>query len=232
MALKSGQRRIYRIIATTNAAAKLKNEVTQAADMIELARPDDIAKLLPAGAVHQGIAALADAVAEVDINDFLVGIESSRKALVVALDQVTDPHNVGAVIRNAAAFGAAGIILTIRHSPGQTASLVKSSAGMVDMLPLVRVSNLANALEKLKKSGFFIIGLAADSKTEISDFDFPDKTAIILGAEESGMRRLTRENCDALLKINMQAGVESLNVSSAAAISLYAAAKKIYPSHS
>jgi 23S rRNA (guanosine2251-2'-O)-methyltransferase len=177
--------------------------------------------LLP-GTVHQGIALDAAPLPETHLNDLL----AKQPRLLVVLDQVTDPHNVGAILRSAAAFGAEGVILTERHAPGMTGTLAKTASGALEHVPLVPVVNLARALEQLREAGFWCIGLAEEGEKSLGAHDLSGATALVLGAEGDGLRRLTRERCDALAKLPTQGAIGSLNVSNAAAIALYEAKRQ------
>ena len=184
------------------------------------------------GAVHQGIALEADPLPEIFLQDLLIKAESRPESLLVVLDQVTDPHNVGAILRSAAAFGADGVVTTERHAPGETAALAKAAAGALDLVPLVRVGNLARALADLKAAGYRCIGLDGAAERDIDTISVPSHRALVLGAEGPGMRRLTRDSCDDLVRIPMSAraygggALESLNVSNAAAVALFALSRR------
>jgi 23S rRNA (guanosine2251-2'-O)-methyltransferase len=142
-------------------------------------------------------------------------------ALVLALDQVTDPHNVGAILRTAAAFGAAGVIVTERHAPADTGVLAKAASGGLEIVPLLRAVNLARTLEQLKEAGFWLYGLDERGDTPIGALDLKGRVCIVLGTEGEGLRRLTAEKCDRLVTIPTQAALAALNVSNAAAVAAY-----------
>ena len=179
----------------------------------------EIEALLPPGAVHQGLALLADPLSDTGLDEIRKQLAGAGRARVVILDQVTDPRNVGAVLRSAAAFGALAVILQNRHSPTPTGAMAKAASGALETVPLVRVTNISRALAKLKDWGFWCAGL--DAQGEHSLNALPVKAALVLGSEGQGLRRLTRESCDMVVGIPVAAGMENLNLSTAAAIALY-----------
>lgn len=184
---------------------------------------DDIEALLPPGSVHQGVVLRVDPLPDLDLGDLIAEWDGRPDVLVLVLDQVTDPHNVGAVLRSAAAFGAAAVVLQDRHGPPVTGTLAKTASGALDVVPLVRVVNLARTLAELKAGGFWCTGLAEDGAVDLARVDLSGRCALVLGAEGTGLRRLTRETCDALARLPTVPPIGSLNVSAAAAVALYQA---------
>jgi 23S rRNA (guanosine2251-2'-O)-methyltransferase len=190
---------------------------------VEVSDTDSLEALLPVGAVHQGIAAEVSPLADLDLADFIAAESGAQSTRLVILDQVSDPRNVGAIMRTAAAFGVAAIVLPQRHSPPESGALAKAASGALEKVPLIRVANLARALEQLKAAGFWCYGLDADAERELAEVELAPKAALILGGEGHGLRRLTREHCDVVLRVAMAPGSESLNVAATAAITLHAA---------
>jgi 23S rRNA (guanosine2251-2'-O)-methyltransferase len=188
----------------------------------EKATREAIGALLPDGAVHQGIALLTDPLPARHIEDY--ADSAPADALCVVLDQVTDPHNVGAVLRSAAVFGAGAVILPDRHAPPETGALAKAASGALESVALVRVTNLARALDTLKEAGFWCVGFDGEASDRLGERPLPEKAALVFGAEGAGMRRLTREHCDLTLAIPARGPMASLNVSNAVAVALFAAA--------
>ena len=178
--------------------------------------------LLPPGAAHQGVAAEVLALPAATLGEVLARSPAGARRLVL-LDQVSDPRNVGAILRSAAAFAVEALVLTHRHAPPESAALAKAASGALETVPIVRVVNLARALEEVARAGFWRIGLDADAATDLDAADLSGDLALVLGAEGRGLRRLTAERCDLLARLPMAAAMASLNVSAAAAIALYLA---------
>ncbi|MCW5748605.1 MAG: 23S rRNA (guanosine(2251)-2'-O)-methyltransferase RlmB, partial [Alphaproteobacteria bacterium] len=229
-ALANPERRIFRLLLTAEAAeraaadlAALQSQPPQP----EIVTRERIAERLPAGAVHQGFLAAVSPLPEAALEDLIAA--AGPQALVVALDQVTDPHNVGAILRSAEAFGAAGVIVTERHAPEETGTLAKAASGALERLPLVRVVNLARALDQLKDAGFWVLGLDERADKTLADAPAGGRLVLALGAEGEGLRRLTLERCDLLLRLPMKGAMPSLNVSNAAAIALYELGRALPP---
>jgi 23S rRNA (guanosine2251-2'-O)-methyltransferase len=171
--------------------------------------------------VHQGIAAQVDPLPETDIEDIAALAADRPEAKVVILDQVTDPHNVGAILRSAAAFGALAVVLTERNAAPESGVLAKAASGALEVVPLVRVTNLARAIEQLKGAGFWCAGLAAEGERSLAEARLSGRVALCLGAEGAGLRRLTRSHCDLLVRLPTSGPIDHLNVSNAAAVALY-----------
>lgn len=215
-ALANPARTVLSVTATRNMAARLAEAIATAGLEPEIADPRAIDKLAGDGAVHQGICLTTRPLEQPDIADLPAGRP------VVLLDQVTDPHNVGAIMRSCAAFAAGALITTARHSPQGSAVLTKAASGAAEHVPLIKVTNLARAIEELKEAGFAVIGLEGTAPITIEQSTLPGPYALILGAEDKGLRRLTREHCDDLARLDLPGLIQSLNVSNAAALALYA----------
>ncbi len=182
---------------------------------------DVLESWLPYGAVHQGIAAKVHPLPERGIEDVVAEAADRDQAVVLILDQVTDPQNVGAILRSAAAFGALAVVLTERNAAPESGALAKAASGALEHVPLIRVTNLARAIDLLKKGGFWIAGLAAEAERTLAQARLSGKIGLALGAEGPGLRRLTREHCDLLVRLPTGGAIDHLNVSNAAAVSLY-----------
>ncbi|WP_417321217.1 23S rRNA (guanosine(2251)-2'-O)-methyltransferase RlmB [Emcibacter sp.] len=186
----------------------------------ELVTPEELEKILPEGSLHQGIALKCAPLPGRHL-DKSCAKEEGQKNLILVLDQVTDPHNVGAIIRSAAAFGAKAIVTTDRNAPPESGTLAKSASGCLELIPWVRVTNLSRALDELAELGYWRLGLDGYAEQMVHETNFGDNIVLVLGAEGKGLRKGTRDHCDALVKLPISERVESLNVSNAAAVALY-----------
>ncbi len=221
-ALTNPQREHRKLWATREGIASLAGELPP--DLpVEYADVQDLARLVARDAPHQGLVLECAALEDVHLEDVL---DSRAKRPLVVLDQVTDPHNVGAVLRSAAAFDACAIVTQDRHAPPESGVVAKSASGALEIVPWVRVVNLARALEQAAEAGYWRIGLTGAADSTLSEALPTGPVALVLGAEGAGMRQNIEAHCDALAKLPIGDGVESLNVSNAAAISLYAVATR------
>lgn len=227
-ALHNPERYHRRLLLTREAREALGSELpaNPQPETVDRARLD---ALLPPGAVHQGIALLTDPLEDPGVESLKEPLDAAgddARETVLLLDHVTDPRNVGAILRSAAAFGARAVIVTDRHAPEATGALAKAASGGLEVVPLIRVTNLSRALDLLAEYGFWRVGLEMETeKTLAQAVSGIRRLALVLGAEDEGLRRLTREKCDFLAKLPMSGAVESLNVSAAAAVALYEAAR-------
>ncbi len=215
-ALKNPSRKIYSLKASKNAADRLAEDIAARGITPEIVHPRDLDKRLGAEAVHQGLLMEAKALSQPRLD------EIEKSGIVVLLDQVTDPHNVGAILRTCAAFNVTALVATARHSPEASAVLFKSASGAYEHVPFVKVTNLSRAMAELKDYGFRISGLDSEAPELISGIDRSPPIAIVLGAEGKGLRQLTRDSCDHLVRLDMNGPIKSLNVSNACAVTLYA----------
>jgi len=221
MALANPQRQIRKLTLTENAAKRLADENIATRVAPEIVRPQEIDRLLSPDAVHQGLLAEADALPSPDIETL------DQEGMVLVLDQITDPHNVGAILRSAAAFAVKAIITTARHSPEATGVLAKAASGALELVPMVTVQNLARALTALNERGFQTVGLDSEGSEDLSDVALREPLALVLGAEGKGLRQLTRETCSVVARLDMPGEIKSLNVSNAAVLSLYVGASRL-----
>ena len=224
-ALLNPERKILRLMMTRNAENDLASEGLSLGSGLpispEIMTSEEIAAALPPGAVHQGIALKVSALPDLSLDE---ACADSRT--VVVLDQVTDPHNFGAILRSAAVFGAGALITTDRNSPPLGGVLAKSASGALEKVKIAKVTNLVRALDELKDLGFEVIGLDGEGEISLPDFKTGPKVALVLGAEGAGLRRLTREHCDILARLPASGPMRSLNVSNAAAVALYELARR------
>ena len=243
-ALANPRRRCLRLLATAEAEKRTfpappDGEESQKSGIptpaMETVARERIDQLLPAGVVHQGLALLAEPLPQPAIQELLAPgrppgrgaeqsgrrVERSGRQVVVVLDQVTDPQNAGAVLRSAAAFGAAALITTRRHAPAESGTLAKAASGALEYVPYVQVGNLARALDALKSAGFWCLGLSGDAESSLAAADPGGPLVLVLGAEGTGLRRLTREACDIMARLPTRGPIDALNVSNAAAVALY-----------
>jgi 23S rRNA (guanosine2251-2'-O)-methyltransferase len=216
-----GRTGLKRLLAAPGKASHLEEGLGARGMRIEIADAHEIARLLPAGAVHQGLALLAEPPEDISLEE----LAEPAEGVIVLLDQVADPQNVGAVFRSAAAFGARGVIMQDRRAPPLSGALAKAAAGAVDKVPCVRVVNLSRALETLAERGWRAVGLAGAADTTLDKAFDGGPVVLVLGSEGDGLRRLVSEHCDLLAAIPMPGGFESLNVATAAAIALYEASR-------
>jgi 23S rRNA (guanosine2251-2'-O)-methyltransferase len=213
-ALRSSRRMLLRLLATGTAAARVEAEAVARGLVPTLVSNEDLAARLPRDAVHQGLLLEARPLPPATIDDI------PGQGLVLVLDQVTDPHNVGAILRTAAAFGVTALVTTERHAPEMTGVLAKAASGALEHVPVVSVVNLARALERLGDLGYTRIGLDSDGAVPLPAVAIDPATALVLGAEGKGLRRLTRENCDVVARLDLTGPIRSLNVSNACAAAL------------
>ena len=221
-ALNNPERTHRKLWATQEGVASLNGELP-ANFPVEYASAGDLARLVARDAPHQGLVLECNALEDVFLDELLTA-DPTRP--IVVLDQVTDPHNVGAILRSAAAFGAAAIVTQDRHAPPESGTVAKSASGALEIVPWIRVVNLARALEELAEAGYWRIGLAGDGAATLAEALPTGPVALVLGAEGEGMRHNIRQHCDAIARLPMSGAIESLNVSNAAAVALYAMATR------
>jgi 23S rRNA (guanosine2251-2'-O)-methyltransferase len=220
-ALANPQRQIRKLWLSENAARRLADEKIDTRVTPESVRPGLIDQRLGPDAVHQGLLAEADPLPSPDIEML------TQEGIVLVLDQITDPHNVGAILRSAAAFAVKAIVTTARHSPEATGVLAKSASGALELVPLVTVQNLARALNELNDQGFMTVGLDSEGSDDLGAVALRQPLALVLGAEGKGLRQLTRETCSVVARLDMPGDIKSLNVSNAAVLALYIGATRL-----
>jgi 23S rRNA (guanosine2251-2'-O)-methyltransferase len=220
-ALANPQRQIRKLWLTENAARRLADDNIKLPVTPEIVRPNLIDQRLGPDAVHQGLLAEADPLPSPDIDTL------AQQGIVLVLDQITDPHNVGAIMRSAAAFAVKAIVTTARHSPEATGVLAKSASGALELVPLVTVQNLARALTEMNDRGFMTVGLDSAGEENLGAVALRQPLALVLGAEGKGLRQLTRETCSVVARLDMPGEIKSLNVSNAAVLALYIGSSKL-----
>jgi 23S rRNA (guanosine2251-2'-O)-methyltransferase len=220
-ALNNPQRHIRKLWLTENAARRLADENIALSVTPEIVRPALIDARLGPDAVHQGLLAEADPLPSPDID------ELPQEGIVLVLDQITDPHNVGAIMRSAAAFAVKAIVTTARHSPEATGVLAKSASGALELVPLVTVQNLARALTAMNDQAFMTVGLDSQGSENLGSIALRQPLALVLGAEGKGLRQLTRDTCGVVARLDMPGEIKSLNVSNAAVLALYIGAVRL-----
>jgi len=220
-ALANPQRHIRKLMLTENAARRLADDNIRIPLTPEIVRPALIDARLGPDAVHQGLLAEADPLPSPDIDTL------PQEGIVLVLDQITDPHNVGAILRSAAAFAVKAIVTTARHSPEATGVLAKSASGALELVPLVTVQNLARALTEMNDQGFLTVGLDSQGHENLGSVTLRQPLALVLGAEGKGLRQLTRETCGVVARLDMPGEIKSLNVSNAAVLALYIGASRL-----
>ena len=220
-ALANPQRQIRKLWLTENAARRLADDKIETRVTPEIVRPSLIDQRLGPDAVHQGLLAEADPLPSPDIDTL------AQEGIVLVLDQITDPHNVGAIMRSAAAFAVKAIVTTARHSPEATGVLAKSASGALELVPLLTVQNLARALNELNDQGFMTVGLDSQGGENLGAITLRQPLALVLGAEGKGLRQLTRETCSVVARLDMPGEIKSLNVSNAAVLALYICASRL-----
>jgi 23S rRNA (guanosine2251-2'-O)-methyltransferase len=226
-ALRAKRRRPLALFATPAAAARLETECSAAGIVAQIVTPEDLDRRLGAGAVHQGVLLEAEPLPALGLDEIV-----SKSGIVLVLDQLTDPHNVGAIVRTAAAFAVDALVTTERHAPEFTGTLAKAASGGLEHVAIVSVVNLARALEELGELGYLRVGLDSDAPMALESAPLTQPLALVLGAEDKGLRRLSRENCDVLARLDMPGAIKSLNVSNACAVALSLVRSRLNPASS
>lgn len=228
-ALNNSERKIIKLLCTAENASEAKKICTGRGlpeTTVNIVDRKEIDRILPREAVHQGFALYCAELPGYSLEDVCILAEKQADCHLLILDQVTDPQNIGAIIRSCVAFDTLALIMQDKNSPAETGAMDKAAAGTIEHLPICRVTNLSRAIENLKKAGFWIVGMDGYAKTTIDKMNKRGKIALVMGSEGKGMRRLVEENCDETVRLPISEHVESLNVSTAAAIALYEIGKK------
>ncbi len=223
-AWKNPARFVHALYLTENSFKEFESDLKTTAKRPAptIVTKEELDKAFPPGTVHQGVALACQPLAETSVVDIIIKAEGKPKSVVVMLDQVTDPHNIGAILRSACAFGADGVVMQSKHAPEMTGILAKTACGALEHIPVAYETNLSRALEKLKEHHYTVIGLDEHSPRTFGDLYAYERVVIVLGAEGPGIRRLIREHCDVLVTLPTKPPIASLNVSNAAAVALYA----------
>jgi 23S rRNA (guanosine2251-2'-O)-methyltransferase len=213
-ALNNPKRKFVQLLATKNAAARLAEEISKRGLTVEETNPKALDRLTGPDSVHQGVVLRAKSLTQPRLDQI------PREGIVVMLDQVTDPHNVGAIMRSCAAFAVTALVATARHSPEASGVLLKAASGAYEHVPFVKITNLARGMEEMRGYAFRLIGLDSEAETKLADVDKAPPLVLVLGAEGKGLRQLTRQTCDVVARLDLPGSIQSLNVSNAAAIAL------------
>ena len=218
-ALSNPRRKIGKLYCLKDNFKEFQGKITN--DKIVIVDKKELEKMLPREAVHQGVVAVAEMLPGISLEDLCDKAREQKSCHLLILDQVTDPQNIGAIIRSCAAFGSLALVVQDKNSPQESGAMLKAAAGTFELIPVCRVTNLARAVEKLKKEDFWVVGMDGYAENDVSALPKDSKLAIIMGSEGTGMRRLVEEACDMTVRLPINPKVESLNVSTAAAIVLY-----------
>lgn len=221
-ALQNPKRTIIKLNVTENAAHRFADDLKKYADKLTIVKAADLDRLVGADAVHQGLVLETHPLPDLSLEQAIEQAPTDKRAVFVILDQITDPHNVGAILRSCSAFSVCAVIMPARNSVEYSGVLAKAASGAVEHVPLVRVSNLARALKTLQDAHITVVGFDSDLADDFETVCDHQRIALIFGAEGKGMRRLTRENCDHLVRLATTGPIKSLNVSNACAVALYA----------
>jgi 23S rRNA (guanosine2251-2'-O)-methyltransferase len=223
-AWKNPKRYVHSLYITENALEEFKNHLEVDAKRPEptIVTKEELDRAFPSGTVHQGVALSVQNLAETSIKDIIIRASEKPRSVIVMLDQVTDPHNIGAILRSACAFGADGVVMQSKHAPEMTGILAKTACGAVEHTPVAYETNLSRALETLQENHYTVIGLDEHAEKNFTTLPKYERVVIVMGAEGSGMRRLIKEHCDVLVTLPTMKPINSLNVSNAAAVALYA----------
>ena len=223
-AVENSNRKIIKVMCLRENMSELKGKIAE--NKVFATDKKELERLLPQDAVHQGFVAIAEMLNNISIEEICEKAQEKQDCYLLVLDQVTDPQNIGAIIRSCAAFGSMALLVQDKNSPQESGAMLKAAAGTFENMPICRVTNLSRALDQLKKAGFWVVGMDGYAKTDIDKLDKKGKLAVVMGSEGKGMRRLIEESCDLTVRLPIAENVESLNVSTAAAVVLYELSKK------